>query len=112
MTTKFKQPGQSIEFTAAADLKSNDVLLIGGLRGVVLQDVKTGEKGSLGVEGVYQVAKDATVAFSQGDAVYWDAVAGNANDTNTNPHLGYAIKAELAAATTLEVKLAPSAATN
>lgn len=102
----FIQPGNSIDFTAGADLVSGQGLLIGSLFGVVTGAVANGEKGALLIEGVVELPKNTATAFAVGAPVEWDdtakeLVAAAAGDID----VGYAVEAKLAADTTLKIKL-------
>lgn len=54
------QLGDVIDFTAAADHVSGDILTIDSLTGIVVRDVADGEQGALAVEGAYIVPSDVT----------------------------------------------------
>ena len=60
-------------------------------------------------EGVFDLPKDGAVAIATGETVYWDAAAGNVNKENSGTRLGYAVETKAAAATTIKVRLVPSA---
>lgn len=75
MATYHKE-GRTIEFTAAADLTSGQIVAVGDLKGIVVRDVKDGEKGSLQIEGVFQVdsavtdvGRQVTLRTTEQDAV-------------------------------------------
>lgn len=74
----YVQHGASIDHTPVADVAAGDVIVQGDLVGVAVRNVKAGELGAIGVEGVFEFPKEAGggVAFSTGDLAYWD----DAND--------------------------------
>lgn len=90
-----KYSGHNVPFTAAADVASGEVVVVGELIGINSHDVVTGEEGIMDRTGVYEVEKEA-VAFLQGDIVYYDAASKKADNDNLNPVLGYAYKSALA----------------
>lgn len=101
----FIQSGHRLTFTAAADLTSGSVLVIGDYIGVVSYDVLTGEEGELSLTGVVSIPKVAATALAQGDTVYWDIADDEVNEDNLNPVAGTVHKAALAADTHVEVLL-------
>ena len=105
MAKNYVQPGEVMDHTATADITAGDVVVIGQRVGVALNDIANGDVGPVQVAGVFEVPKDTAVAFAQGDLVYWDDDAGNADDTNTNPLMGYAFDGAAETGTTVLVKL-------
>ena len=71
MMAVFVQRGESVDFTPSRDVDAGEVLVFGGLPGVVKTQVKAGALGALALTGVYDVEKDA-VAVSAGDRLFWD----------------------------------------
>lgn len=111
MTTKYVQRGELLDFTAAADILNNDVVLLGILLGVAVSDIATGEVGALSVEGVFDLPKKAGGAIIAGQSVTW-SVADKAfiGGVGAAGDLGGAAVAALPAAaadTTLRVRLCP-----
>ena len=68
----FVSQGTTREFTAAADVKSGDVVVVGDAIGIATGDVDNGEQGILNLTGVYDIPKAASQAWTVGAAVYWD----------------------------------------
>src|SRR5689334_2336230 len=84
---KFIAPGEVVEFTAAADQVSGDVLVYGGLIGVVVNDVKNTFVGQLHVEGIHELVKTTSQTWAEGERIYWDVSAAkftNVKDTDTH----------------------------
>ena len=81
MAANFKQDGNVIQYTASADVKSGDVVVIGQTIGVALVDIATGETGSVARKGVYTVPKVSTAVIAQGESLLWD-VSENAFEDN------------------------------
>ncbi|HEB94329.1 MAG TPA: DUF2190 family protein [Gammaproteobacteria bacterium] len=105
MATNYIQPGEVMDYTASADISSGDVVVVGARVGVALNDIANGETGPVQVSGVFELPKDTAVALSQGALAYWDATAGNIDDTNTNPYAGYVFEDAAAADATVKIKL-------
>ena len=106
----FDQPGKVLELTAPAAVSSGDGVLVGKLFCVATVDIASGEKGNMAHEGVFTLPKNNATAMSEGDAVDWDDTAKEMVATTTGDlHAGIVVKEELAAATTVKVKLTPAA---
>lgn len=100
------QRGETLDFTNSTNavIEANTIIAISGRIGVAGTNIDPGQKGSLHVTGVYEIAKTGTAAIDQGAAVYWDGTG--ITDTATNNTLaGYAAQAAAAADTTILVKL-------
>ena len=105
----YVQDGKYLDFTAAADVDSGDLVEVGSLHGVAVTDVASGAKGVLAMEGVFTLPKlvgggDAVAAA--GDPVYFSAgsVTGD-DDTGSNLLVGYALAAAAQAVATVQVRL-------
>lgn len=70
MAKNYVQDGETIEFTAAADVKSGDAVVVGDLVVVSINDVASGEMGVGHATGVWSLPKASATTFSQGVAVY------------------------------------------
>lgn len=64
--------GNVATITAAADIASGDVVIVGGLIGIAVTDIAEDETGAINLKGAYTVAKTTGEAFSQGDRLYYD----------------------------------------
>ena len=71
MRAVFVQRGESVDFTPLRDVAAGEVLVVGGLPGVVKTAVKAGSLGALALTGVYDIAKDG-LAVAAGDRLFWD----------------------------------------
>ena len=71
MRAVFVQRGESVDFTPSRDVAAGEVLVFGGLPGVVKTAVKAGSLGALALTGVYDVEKDG-LAVAAGDRLFWD----------------------------------------
>lgn len=69
MAKNYKRPGETIDFTAAADTPSGKLVLVGGVAGVALTTVLNGAAGTANCEGVWELPKaGATTATAGADA--------------------------------------------
>ncbi len=114
MAKNFIQEGKIIPFTAGANVKSGQVVVVGSFVGISMTDVPDGSSGQLAVEGVFDVPA-ATAEITVGAPVYWDADgnpvggtagsgAATATDTD-NTLMGHAIAAKAATLGTVRVNL-------
>ena len=118
MTTKFKQPGDILDWTngTGSDVASGDIVGLGDTIAVAINDIPQTETGAVGVEGVFEVAKKSGTAWSAGDKLDWDTSAGEFHKGLTGATgdiKGCAVAAASAASgdTTAWVKLTPGAGT-
>jgi predicted RecA/RadA family phage recombinase len=100
--------GCRIPHTAGSTIAAGNVVVIGTDKPLIAtHDIANGADGSLAVEGLFAVAKEATtVTFAVGEKVYWDAADNECNDDNLNPLIGWAYEAAGATDTTVKIKLA------
>ena len=102
MTMKnFVQPGNYVTVTApAGGLSSGEGVLVGHLFGVAATTAAEGAEVEIATNGVYDLAKDDTAAFTAGAPAYWDdankVVTATATD---NLRIGTALVAAATAAT-------------
>jgi len=78
MTASLMHEGARIDHTPATDLAAGEVVSVvtpngEGFIGVTPRSVPAGTKGSLAVEGAFQLPKDA-VDLTAGQKVYWDTL--------------------------------------
>jgi predicted RecA/RadA family phage recombinase len=96
MAKNFVQPGDNITITAAAAVKSGEVVIVGRLFGVAVADIAAGQKGILHLGGVWDLPKNtgAGEVFAEGAAVYWDATNKRCTVTATgNTDIGSCVAA-------------------
>jgi len=106
MTSKYKQPGDVIDYTATAAIASGDVVVIGTKVGVALGAIANGSVGSVQVVGVFTLAKKSADVVAQGAALYWDAANKYLTVTSSgNTLAGYAFNAAAAGIAVADVKL-------
>lgn len=106
----FIENGDTMNVVApAGGYTSGDPVVVGDTVGIAVKDAAEGETVALALTGVFQLPKKAAQAISQGVKVYWDATNKEVTTTATaNTLMGRAHAAELAAATTINVRLTPT----
>ena len=88
MAKTFIQEGKVLDYVAPADIKSGDVVVIGQLVGVALDDIASGETGPVQVEGVWELPKLDTAVIAQGESVNWDVSASVFDANSAAPAAG------------------------
>lgn len=111
MSAAFKQRGDSIDFTPAADVSAGDVIVQGDMVGVAKLDIPAGKLGALALTGVYAATKatGAGSAIPAGTKLYFDAAAKvvTANAAGgANKYFGKSTKDAGDTDTTVEARLA------
>ncbi len=105
MATNYVQRGEALNYTAGADIKSGDFVLIGALGGVAKTDIANGKSGAVHVKGVFSVAK-ASGAVTQGAKLYWNSTNSNLTTTASgNTFVGVAAEAAASGDATVKVLL-------
>ena len=94
--------------TAATTIKAGELVPIGDLFGVALNDIAQNETESVYLCGVFDnLPKTASQAWADGQKVYWNATPKKLTTAaSDNKFVGYAWGAAAAADTTATVKLA------
>ena len=98
--TNFVKSGDNLILAAPYDVLSGGGFKVGNVFGVAANDTLSGADVQCEVEGVYDLAKDASV-FAQGDLAYWDDAAKKVTATVGSNLLIGAV--EVAAATGVAV---------
>jgi predicted RecA/RadA family phage recombinase len=66
------EKGNSVPYTPpTSNVNPGDIVLLGRVFGVSVDSIAVGTLGALDVEGIFDIAKDAS-RFNQGDPVYWN----------------------------------------
>lgn len=100
------QDGDTMNFTASADVAAGEMVLVGGIVGVAVGAVANGEVGVLATEGVFEVPKEGTDVVAQGVVLYFNATNKTATTTvSSNKVIGYAWTAAGSSDTTVHVRL-------
>ena len=90
----FISHGDTLTFTASADVASGDGVLVGEAFGIATGDVANGEVGTLKLTGVFDLPKTASQAWTVGAPIYWDASGKKCTSTaSTNKRIGFAVLA-------------------
>ncbi len=100
------QRGESLDYVndTATVIEANTIIPIEGRIGVAGTSINPGEKGSLHVVGVYEIAKTGTSEIKMGAAVYFDG-NGITDAASGNTPAGYAAQAATADDAVIFVKL-------
>lgn len=116
MTVKFVQVGNTIDYTAGADIAAGDLVVMGNTLGVALTAIANGAVGSVAIEGVFEgVPKVSAAVFVVGEKLILDvsATPDAFDDSAATPATGditgaaIAVKAGANAETTCTIKLTP-----
>jgi predicted RecA/RadA family phage recombinase len=80
----FKGHGSTVEWTnGGSAVLSGAVVIAGDLVGIAAVDIGAGATGTVSIEGVFEVACNASDTITQGMTLTWDASASEFVDTNT-----------------------------
>src|ERR1035438_5826227 len=103
--TNFIKSGRNLTLIAPYNVLSGGGFKVGNVFGVAANDTLIGATVECDVEGVFDLAKDASV-FSQGDLAYWDDVAKAVTSTGgANLLIGAVEIAAVTGAATVRVNL-------
>ena len=103
--TNFVKSGENLALAAPYNVLSGGGFKVGNVFGVASNDTLQGADVECNVEGVYDLAKDASV-FSQGDLAYWDDAAKKVTSTvGANLLIGAVEVAAATGAATVRVNL-------
>lgn len=104
MSKNYVQDGNTVRFTAAANVKSGDVVILENLAAIAVSDVAQGGVGVGLTTGVFTVKAKAADDIKQGAVVYWSA-DGATTTAGSNKRLGVAWRASGASVETVDVKI-------
>ncbi len=116
----YQQKGEAIAWTnsTGSNVVAGQVVAIGHILGVAIEDIANGASGSVAIEGVFHTIPKVTAAvFVQGEKLVWDVSAAKFDDSAASPATGditggaiaYVAGANLE--TTCVIKLTPGNAT-
>lgn len=105
MAKNYVQDGNTVRFTAAANLKSGDVVILENLAAIAVSDVAQGGVGVGLTTGVFTVKAKAADDIKQGAIVYWSATDGATITAGSNKRLGIAWNASGVSMGTVDVKI-------
>lgn len=90
----FIQEGDTLTLAAPYTRTSGQGALVGSIFGVAAADVTSGANGEFVVEGVFQLTKAGSQAWTVGVKVYWDDSAKACTTTSMgNTLIGVAVEA-------------------
>ena len=70
MAKNLIQLGNTMDYTATADVASSEAVAVGSMVGVAAEDIAEGETGVLLMEGVFNLPKKSADVIGQGVQVY------------------------------------------
>lgn len=103
----YSSSGKTIEAVApAGGVLTGNGVVIGSVFGVAAATAAATVKFSLQTEGVFDLTKEAALAVTIGDQVYWDDTAKEVDKTATNTPIGVCVEKDAVGGdTTVRVKL-------
>lgn len=101
------QKGQTIDYyNGEAAIGYGDIVPIVSRVAVAGEDIPAGATGSLQTEGVWEMPAVTNAAFAVGDALYWDATAGNLTKTASgNTPAGWCVESKATSTATAKIKI-------
>jgi predicted RecA/RadA family phage recombinase len=88
------QPGDRLAVIAPANVSSGAGVLVGSLFGVALATAISGAEVQIATEGVFDLVKAGSQAWTVGARIYWDDTAKACTTTaSTNKLIGVAVAA-------------------
>ncbi len=111
MAKNFVAPGHQVTMTAPYALSSGQGALVGALFGIAQHDALISASVVLGLDGIYDIAKEPALVISAGARVFWDNTNRRITTTATsNFAVGICTVAAAGADTTVRVLLERSTA--
>lgn len=90
----FIQPGDTVTVPAPANVASGAPVLVGDIFGVAVYSCQTGEDLELATEGVFDLPKASSQAWTVGAKIYFDAATKTLTATvGSNRFVGHALLA-------------------
>lgn len=121
MAKNFVARGDVVDFIAAGDITSGQIVVMGHTLGVALKDGVSGDTVPVAIEGVFEVPKVSAAVFVVGEKLVFDisaaSGAGEFDDSSATPAAGditggaIAMRAGANTETSCLVKLTPGNAT-
>ena len=112
MATNYDSEGKVVQYTAGANISAGDVVVMGEIIGVALNDIANGDTGSVAIEGVFTVPKVSAAVIAVGESLTYDVSASAFDDNAASPATGdvtgppaVAVEAGANLQTTIRVKL-------
>ncbi len=101
MTAKYIQEGEILDYTPGAAVANGQVVVVGTMVGVALMAIAANVTGSVGVQGVYELAKLSTDVVAFGANLYWDTANSRLTVTASGNTFAGRAAAPAAAGTTV-----------
>lgn len=104
---RYIQKGKIVDFTNTtdSDILYRDVLVLTSRIGVAECNIPKGGSGSVGLDGVYEMPAETSVAFSVGQKLFWDTDNKCLTATAGEIEAGIAVEPKDSAASSGLVKL-------
>ena len=101
------QRGESLDYSNKTDavIPANTIIDLPSVIGVAGTDIEPGAVGSILVEGIFEIPKDAETAIEMGAAVFFDGTKIVDKTGDGCVPAGYAAAPAVASATTVLVKI-------
>ena len=77
--------GSVIQHTVGADTAAGDVVVIGSMLGVALNDIANGQTGPCAISGVFVCPKVSTAVIGQGESLVWVVASSEFDDQLATP---------------------------
>lgn len=103
MKAKYIQKGDAVDFVPTASVAAGEIVKLGNLIGVTKLDTEGNARGTISLNGVFDIAKAQGIAFTAGSNVFWDSQNKSAAATGT--FVGLAIEAAPATADHVRILL-------
>lgn len=103
----FKQPGDIVTLTAPSNVTAGDVVQVGQIVGIVVNDALSGEEMEVQRVGLFEgLIKEAGTAYTEGALIHWNGTAFSAAALSAGDLVvGYAAAAATAGAVVGDVIL-------
>lgn len=88
MATNYIAEGDVLTYTAGANITAGQVVRIGQILGVAINDIANGSTGPVRVRGTFDVPKVSAAVIAQGESLVWDASAAAFDDNAATPASG------------------------
>lgn len=98
--------GETINYICENNVKSGDVIAMGGLIGIAVQNGSIGESISVNISKVWSIKAKDSEAIKVGDTLYWDDSAKELTKTkSSNTQAGKAVSSKGATAGNIDIKI-------
>ena len=102
----FVHEGVTVPFVPAVDVAPGSVIVLGKLVGVAKFGIAAGSRGSITVQGVFEVIKDPTTNINAGTILYWSQISHHViKNQYQHAKLGVAVKNAPPSTATVLVRL-------